>query len=190
MELNREQIIKALEWCIQNESCEYCEYREHTDPLEACPLKSDSLTLIKELTVELEAMRTAGNSLKSHNKKLTEQNEKLKKAKYVFSTVDYCADDLATALKEIEKLEAETKRLESLCVSKDIVIGDLTEENERLRASSVDYRNIPDIIAEARADTVRKMQERLKKKGYISTPTESYVSFSDIDQTAKEIAND
>ena len=39
----------------------------------------------------------------------------------------------------------------------------LIEENEKLRASSVDYRNIPDIIAEAKAETVRKMQTEIKK---------------------------
>ena len=33
----------------------------------------------------------------------------------------------------IKELEAETERLESLCVSKDIIIGDLSKENERLK---------------------------------------------------------
>ena len=42
------------------------------------------------------------------------------------------------------------------------LIRELTEENERLRDSSVDYREIPYIKAEAKADTVRKMQERSK----------------------------
>jgi hypothetical protein len=37
----------------------------------------------------------------------------------------------------IKELEAETKRLESLCVSKDIIIGDLSKENERLRERNI-----------------------------------------------------
>ena len=55
MELNRDQIIKALEWCIQSESCEYCEYHSPND-LDCCSIRSDALALIKELTEEIEAL--------------------------------------------------------------------------------------------------------------------------------------
>lgn len=75
MELNREKVKTALEWCIQSESCEYCEY--NSGNVDVCPIKSDALALIKELTVELEAMRTAANSYKMHNEKLTEENANL-----------------------------------------------------------------------------------------------------------------
>jgi hypothetical protein len=40
----------------------------------------------------------------------------------------------------------------------------LTEENERIRASSVDYRNIPYFVADAKADTVRKMQKMIEDR--------------------------
>jgi hypothetical protein len=64
------------------------------------------------------------------------------------------------------------------------LIEELTEENERLRASSVDYRNIPDIKAETRADTVRKMQERLKEYFPYDADSGLYVV---LDQIAKEM---
>lgn len=61
------------------------------------------------------------------------------------------------------------------------LIRELTEENERFRASSVDYRNIPHIIADAKADTVRKMQERLR-----AAPM-WFVDKDTLDQIAKEM---
>jgi regulator of replication initiation timing len=41
---------------------------------------------------------------------LREENEKLRNAKYIYATVDYCADDLANALEENERLKADTVR--------------------------------------------------------------------------------
>lgn len=46
-EFNIEGIIKALEWCIQSEDCEYCEYNKGN--IDVCSIKSDALTLIKQL---------------------------------------------------------------------------------------------------------------------------------------------
>ena len=43
--MEREQIIKALEWCIQSESCEYCGYRDNVD---VCSIRSDALAVIKK----------------------------------------------------------------------------------------------------------------------------------------------
>lgn len=78
--MERNDIIKALECCSRS-GCSDNETRD-------CPLKNDeycastlpqyALALIKELTVELEAMRCAANSYKMHNKKLTEENERLR----------------------------------------------------------------------------------------------------------------
>lgn len=56
MELNRDQIIKALEWCIQSESCEYCEYKS-ADDIDVCGIRGDALALIKELTEENQRLR-------------------------------------------------------------------------------------------------------------------------------------
>lgn len=45
--MEKEQIIKALEWCIQSGTCEYCDY--NTNSLDVCPIRSDALALIREL---------------------------------------------------------------------------------------------------------------------------------------------
>lgn len=54
-------------------------------------------------------------------KKLTEENEilraeleQLKKVKYIFSTVDYCSDDLAKALEENGELKEKVEDLETM----------------------------------------------------------------------------
>ena len=58
-ELNREAIIKALEWCTQAPDCENCEYKyEHKDPIDVCSIRSDALALIKELAEENERLTT------------------------------------------------------------------------------------------------------------------------------------
>ena len=79
--MNRDNVIKALEWCIQSESCEYCSYKDDVD---VCSIKSDALALIKELTEEVESWKkecasrtTVYCELHSKCEKLTEENEKL-----------------------------------------------------------------------------------------------------------------
>ena len=80
MELNREQVINEIDERIKYakfigtnnvvlsaNAAQYCiEFTEYYEQK------------IKELTVELEAMRTAANSIKIHNEKLAEENERLK----------------------------------------------------------------------------------------------------------------
>lgn len=53
-----EQIIKGLEWCDQSgDTCECCEYRQYTDPLDICPIKADALDLINRQQVEIEQLK-------------------------------------------------------------------------------------------------------------------------------------
>ena len=52
-----EEVIKALEWCIQSDSCEYCEYREKTNKDDVCPVRSDALDLIKRQKEEIERLQ-------------------------------------------------------------------------------------------------------------------------------------
>lgn len=52
MELNRDQIIKALEHCIRDSTCEQCNLSPST-----CYIQEDALALIKELTEEKERLR-------------------------------------------------------------------------------------------------------------------------------------
>lgn len=74
--MEKEQIIKALE-CCSKDDCDNC-----LNNFGNCysNLAKYALTLIKELTVELDAMRGAANSYKMHNERLTEENERLKTA--------------------------------------------------------------------------------------------------------------
>lgn len=52
-----EEIIKALEWCIQNSECEYCEYREKTEKSDICPIRMDALNLINKQNAEIETLK-------------------------------------------------------------------------------------------------------------------------------------
>ena len=63
--------------------------------------------------------------------------------------------------KQVQRLTEELTKKETEYNELYELTEDLRGENERLRASSVDYRNIPYIVADAKVDTVRKMQERL-----------------------------
>lgn len=80
MELNRKQVIKALECCTSGNPCCRCAYRRKGTDTYGCRkiCMIDALSLIKELTVELDAMRGAANSYKMHNQCLTELNERLR----------------------------------------------------------------------------------------------------------------
>lgn len=80
-------------------------------------------------------------------KELTEEIETLKKTKRTYAIVDYCADDLAEALEEIKKLTEECERLKEK--------ADRNLENLK---AVLEERNESTIVA----DTVKKMQERLK----------------------------
>ena len=151
MKLNAEQIKKALECCASGTSAVACDgcplrYEEGTCDDDSNYLLRQALALIisqeqriKELEVELKAMRGAANSYKMHiteltqahemlsesydhlektkdellaeRSRLTEELQKLKKVKYIFSTVDYCADDLAKALEENKRLTEENERI-------------------------------------------------------------------------------
>ena len=63
----------------------------------------------------------------------------------------------------------------------------LTKENERLRNSTIDYRNIPYSKEEVRADTVRKMQNELKRTFSALCKGEMSDLFRIIDQIADEM---
>ena len=102
MELNAEQIKKALECCQFRhikKNCDECKYHRWIEPACRDLICQDALTLI--------------NSQEQKIKELTEEFEKIKNVKYIFSTVDYCSDDLANALKENKRLIEENESLRS-----------------------------------------------------------------------------
>lgn len=65
--MGKEQIIKALEWCIRSEGCEYCDY--NTNSLDVCPIRSDALALIKEQEKQL-------SELEANNKDLAAERDR------------------------------------------------------------------------------------------------------------------
>ena len=158
MKLNREQIVKALECCGRNvgSNCHDCPYCGLSPWSAECRLVlvKDALALIRELTVELDAMRGAANSYKMDNQRLTEENERL--------SAGY---EKAQILSVFPK-EEELKYLNAL---------------ERM---AKEYQTV-------RADTVRKMLERLKAEAIVirdhAGEFDLVVFESDIDQIAKEM---
>lgn len=114
MELNREQIIKALEclWyekeCVGDE-CPLFKLGGDCAPL----IAMEALSLIKELTEENEAWQ----------KQLISTEEKSGKAYY----------ELAC---EVEDLRAENERLHATCTELERKCASLNDENEGLRAEN------------------------------------------------------
>lgn len=85
MELNREQIIKALECCASGNSVSACMSGCPIYEKEDCDCINDdnallkyALNIIKELTVELEAMQGTANSYKRLSVDLAKQVGSLK----------------------------------------------------------------------------------------------------------------
>ena len=94
--LTDEEIVKALEWCCYKASkqgCVGCAYCETVNDDIRCRMKKmlcDTLDLIHRLQGE---------------------NEKMRNAKIVYETVDYCAEDLKKAQEEIERLKKANEKL-------------------------------------------------------------------------------
>ena len=85
MELNGEQIIKALECCGEMRECSTCPRYDRNNDLCEEDLHADTLSLIKELTAENKLLNVElGNAnseilrLIDREKELTEENERLK----------------------------------------------------------------------------------------------------------------
>ena len=135
MELNREQIIKALECCSTTGDCPKCLYNDDTSLCINRILK-DALSLIKELTEEKFDIECSYKALKRDN-----------------------------------------ERLHETCT-----------EFERKCASLNDaYEFVNGIVLQSKADTVRKMQERIKAEKFHHKNFGDLVYLADIDQIAKEM---
>lgn len=117
MELNKEQIIKALECCTyggdvtksQVEVCSPCPYFNEGNCTDI--LKENALSLIKELTEEskkweqaYDCMDSACRELSSKCDELTEENESLKTQRRVLAV------GLKDMRKEIRGIKADTVR--------------------------------------------------------------------------------
>ena len=136
MELNREQIVKALECCASpKQMCKDCPMPEEIKDDCRCMevISRNALALYRELTEENANLRLDVSSYKLER----ERN-------------DSRSADLVAELVEAAELNLK-----------------LTEENERLRAKGAEWRGCADTLFEeinkTKTDTVRNMQERLKK---------------------------
>ena len=144
MELKkREEVIKALEHCIKDTTCEQCNYSPST-----CFIQENALSLINELTEEVADLKA-----------IAEGYQKL---------FEDCYEDKAK----------------------------LTEDNESLKTQrmvlAVGLKDLRKEIKAIKADTVRKMQERLIKwwKAQIEVcvnAKEEEIIISAVDQIAKEM---
>lgn len=201
--MEREQIIKALE-CYSDKMI--CAIVENNRTLFVT--NETVLSLIKELTDENDRLSTAlaeyehktniriseeyvhneaYEELREENKKLIEEAENYKKIAEKQQSISMESHF------EIKRLTEENEKLTSIGISKDIIIESinnvivkLNEENETLNDNN---EHLAVFLAEAKADTVKKMQERLKEKAYVPKTYRvlKVVDEDDIDQIAKEM---
>ena len=136
MELNREQIIKALECCAVWGDCQECHYAgvPYKSRTDCCTYNStrDALALIKELTEEAQTYKRHHDIMDCECARLEKMNDDLTK---------------------------ENERLRNKITCQVIIPDEKMEEikNECLSRVELDIKAI-------QTDTVRKMQERLKAK--------------------------
>ena len=100
----------------------------------------DALAILREKDEIIEAAIAGQKTLQKSLAEKDAEIERLRKAKYIYSTVDYCADDLVKAQEEIERLKQENKDLHD---NTDVIIEmvtiaraeAITEFAERVKAS-------------------------------------------------------
>ena len=137
---------------------------EGTLRLDRCKLH-DAEEKIKELDVELKAMRGAANSYKIHITELTQAHEMLSES---YNHLEKTKDEL---LSERARITEENARLEKLCALRDQDNKDTQDllykaeaENERLMREKTALECIVSTARnQAKADTVQNMQDRFNK---------------------------
>ena len=164
--MDREQIIKALECCKSFRdlhACDVCPYfRVELGDNESCSnrMAQDAFALIKELTVELEAMRGAANSYKMHNEKLTEVVERSETARGCKESVD---NGFSSSVTELQR---ENERLRGILLQFTDIVHKWGNKNgyDTSEISLIPILNEEaEITKQIRADTVRKMQTAIKE---------------------------
>ena len=104
-----------------------------------CKRADELLTENNKLKAEIERLQSVNADMQESlrlaaeaNKDMQAEIERLREAKYIFATVDYCSDDLHEALDEIDRLKAEIEAL------KKVVIDDYaTEYDEKIKAEAI-----------------------------------------------------
>ena len=167
MEFNREQIINDLD-CFRDRIL-HSKLAEQVYGREMMSI-IDAIALIKELTEQLEKERVWADSmidnLRDDIRELTEENKRLKE-----SECDHCACEL---LDQRDKAKAEVERLQDLIKEVQQYNEAWVEDNGKLRKE----------IKTLKADTVRKMREKIRAKSEYGTIN---ISPWQLEQIAKEI---
>ena len=215
MELNREQIIKALECCSGTDddfldvNCNECPYK--TGETSCRYLDRNALALIKELAEEKEAWQkqliaheeTSGKAyyeLACEVEDLRKENENLHASCTKLTEEKFDIECSYKALKkDNERLYESCTEFERSCTELTQTCTKLTEENERLRAECVNqsllwkkhFESIYETAKETvKADTVRKMQERIYAffdcENDYQRCSHGYIRYA-VDQIAKEM---
>ena len=183
MELNAEQIKKALERCANEWHCGLCGFTEK----ECALIKKSALAIIisqeqriAELEVELDAMRGAVNSCKLHNEKLTEERDG-------FENLAYTAIETQNRMSDtIEELTEENESLtEELAKAYSALDGSMNFYCS-FAQSKIQNCPIDDEVAKAKADTVREMQAEIEARCIKGGIYPVFVK-STIDKVAKEM---
>ena len=174
MELNRDQIIKALECWASGNPCEgsCCPLFEISPDTCDRWIGRNALALIKELTEDVERVsKQCGEIIIECDERDAERLKEVADWKAIAEgyqkQFEDCAEDRAKLTEENERLHASCTELEQVCKKWQ---GQLNIECEYTRA-----------------DTVRKMQERLKAQKFTHKNFGELVYVEDIDQIAKEM---
>ena len=111
-----------------------------------------------------------------------------------YTSVQWCAKQRITdTLALIKELTEKNERLRENNLVFTVSPGDIihTTKNVSLKipehSDPIGERGVCGLYKQCQVDTVRKMQERLKKKGFPNDDGEGCVYVADIDQVAKEI---
>lgn len=165
--MEREQIIKAWDCCCATgkDSCLECPYCRDKYFCDREQLKTDTLSLIKELTEDNEKLTVNMNAYGLTAKRLGEENESLEAEKEHLDLV----------------VEGKLKRISAL----EKKVLELTDKNADWEAIAEQYQKQ---FEEAKADTVREFAEKLQNyynrlSGKTFPPLVAY----HIEQIAKEM---
>lgn len=184
MELNRDQLVKLLEYCSKSKYCDGCVMRYHPRFLEARSF-DPGLACGKVL---LRWATECINELTKAHEMLSESYDHLEKTK------DYFLAEKSRLTNDNASLHASCTEFERKCAS-------LNDENERLRAeekqSQILIETLHDkldegyakFVDEERADTVQKMHAEIKERCIKGGIYPAFVA-STIEQIAKEMIGD
>lgn len=183
MELNAEQIKKALECCAnETEDCNNCPYWRGYDENCFNDLKMNALALINSQEQRIKGLETESRQYYYEQRKLVEAHDTYK---------EY-AENMQLFVEKMVHLEdkgyepsaaryaAEMDMWRAVALEKKR----LTEENEKIGIENFALIRKLSLIKE---DTVRKMGERLKAQKFTHKNFGELVYVEDIDQIAKEM---